>query len=98
MESKAKIFEYKIGFIKKGSTYHLSYYNSPYSQSENELEDISLIMDGKDLLGRESEGHKVVDWERIEDGTWEVLVNCYFIPHNDGTYDQTFKLKAVEKK
>jgi hypothetical protein len=96
--AKALVFEYKIGFFKNCTRYKLNYYSSPYKNSEQELDDINVIMDGKDLQGN-SIGLKVVNWEKLEDNTnWEAIVTTYFTPNGDGSYDQLFKLKSLDKK
>jgi hypothetical protein len=95
----AKTFEYKIGFFKNCTHYRLNYYSSPYKNSEQELDDIKVMMDGKDLNGNSLIGLKVIDWERLEDNTnWEGIIVAYFTPNGDGSYSQIFKLKSLDKR
>ena len=87
-------FEYHIGFTEQGNKYIINGYNSPYKNSENELDDIAAIMDGKDSLGNPIPSYKTVYWEKLNDGKYKVKVKVYFVPNGDGTHDQYFSVQG----
>lgn len=91
------VFEYKVGFVKTGNRYRLSYYNTPYKNSENELDDISVMFEGKSLSGENLQSYKAVKWEDLADGEYEVVVEAKFIPHhhNPEEFDQVFTQKSL---
>ena len=92
------VFEYRISFLKQGKRYRLISYNSPYKSSEQELEDISLMLDGVDLNGTAMKRYKVIAWEDLDDGKYMATVSSFYTPNpeGDGSFDQTFKLKEVK--
>lgn len=100
MASDNPVFEYRVGFSKQGTRYRILDYNSPYRNSEQELEDISLMFDGVNLDGVEMKRYKVVDWENAVDGKYTALVNSFYTPNpeGDGSFDQTFALKELKAR
>lgn len=90
-------FTYVIGFTKKESRYVLNFYNSPYKNSDTELDDIAVIMDGKDSRGNPFPAYKTIRWEDLAGGKYQARVLVFFTPNNDGTHDQMFRLESLEQ-
>lgn len=89
-------YDYTIRFVKKASGYRLIHYSSPW-ENERELEDIRLIMDGKDLSGKAQEGFKLVEWENLIDETYDVKAQMELRRNPDGkSYEQLFTLVSLE--
>ena len=97
MASENPVFEYRIGFEKTGTRYRILDYNSPYKNSEQELEDVALMFDGVDLNGVSMPRYKVVEWKDLKDGRYTAHVTAYYSPNPDGkTFDQVFLLKEIK--
>lgn len=94
---KVMIHDYRIFFDKKPSSYFLSGYNTPWD-NDRELEDLRLIFEGKDLKDNDLPAYKVIDWESLEEGSWDAEVKMTFVLNKDGkSYDQIFQLRSLKK-
>jgi hypothetical protein len=91
-------FNYNVIFEKKSTICRLIGYNSPYKNSEQELDDINVMLHGKDLKGNDATNYKIIGWETMHDGQYNADVEVTFVPNSDDTYDQIFKLINISSK
>lgn len=92
------VFDYRVSFRRRGSTYSLLEYNSPYEDSDREMEDVRLAMEGLDLNGKPAPGLKIVPWETVPEGEDHLatfLMSLTRMP--DGRFEQAFRLKEVSR-
>lgn len=91
-------FDYKISISKRKNSYQLLHYNSPYEDSERELEDICLILEGKTPEGKEFPAYKAIKWEELDPGKYEFLVRMTLIRNLDKkSFDQVFKQLEMKR-
>jgi len=92
------VFTYKIGFKKTGNSYRLDYYNTPYEDTEREMDDICVMFRGITINGDKLPQYKAVAWEGLADGPYEVVVKVHFIPIHgrENEFDQTFEQLSIE--
>lgn len=94
----AMTYEYKVRFEKLQTSYRLISYNTPWEDCERELEDIKIMMEGKDLENKDLHFYKCINWENLELGFYECKVVMSLIknPRAEG-YEQYFKTLSIEK-
>lgn len=72
-------------------------YNSPYKNSSQELDDIAVMLTGKDLKGKRRPEYQVLKLSRLKKGRlYQAKVECIYIEMKDGKFDQIFSLKELE--
>ena len=90
--SKNLVFEYVVSFERTEKTYRLIHYSTPWD-NERELEDISLMFDGKDLTGTKLSGFKTIAWENLAQGKYKIKVNMHLVKQpKSEEYRQYFRL------
>jgi len=93
---KAFEFRYNVIFEKKDNKLRFISFNSPYKNSDQELDDIHVAFYGKDLQNNDCSSYKIINWESLSEEKKEVIFDIKFIPNEDGTYDQIFKLIEIK--
>ncbi len=89
-------FLYKIQFEVLDNSYRICHYNTPWD-SERELEDISLMFEGKDINGNLHPTYKTIKWESLSKGIYKTDVLMSFVKDgNKETFSQFFMLKNIE--
>ena len=92
-------FEYNIRIeVKNEKSYRLHHYNSLWENLDRALEDIRIVLEGKDLNNNDFPVYKVVDWESWDPGIYDLVVKTILYRHDDTKpYEQTYRLLKKEK-
>lgn len=90
-------YEYVIRFERIAETYRLVHYNTPW-ENDREFEDIRIMFDGLDLNNNDLSPYKIVSWEPLSPGLYDVKAEVKFIRNADkASYEQIFFLKELKQ-
>lgn len=83
-------FEYEVVLdVLADGQYRLVRYNSPYKNSEQELDDIQAMLS--------LPGYQIINPADHPKGRYSLHAECTYVPNTDGTtYDQVFRLITWE--
>ena len=95
---KAVDFMYSIRFEKTANKYRLSHYNQWHSNDEKVFDDIRVMFDGKDLKGNDLPAYKVISWEDLDDGLYDVSIWMILFETKNNAVEQLFTLKSLTSK
>lgn len=90
-------FDYIIRFQKTVNNYRLQHYNQWHNSDEKTFDDIRVIFEGKDLKDNDLSLYKVVSWEALDDGLYEVIIKMLLYEKKDQSIEQVFTLKSLNK-
>jgi len=90
-------FTYSIRFERNANSYRLIHYDTCW-ENERELEEICIIMEGKDLKGNDLSPYRVINWNALVPGIYDAKVQSIFY-RTDPTkpHHQLFKLLFCDK-
>lgn len=96
--SDQKVFEYKVRFEKRGTSYRLIHYNEWHEFNEEQaFDDIRIMLEGKDLKGEDLSQYKIVDLSAIEDAIYDLSAQMTLYEDKVGDVQQVFALNSLEK-
>jgi hypothetical protein len=90
-------YQYAIRVDWDGTKYRLLHYNSPWEDGERELEDIQLMLEGKDSSGKYHPQWHVVHLNKHPAGKYDLKVEMTLVKKDSGEFDQFFTFLDIQR-